>query len=147
MNFDPALLVSDLTRLFVSFLLALPIGYNREQHERSAGIRTFPIVAIASCGLALLSIRFQDSSADSVSRIFQGLVAGIGFIGGGAILKDRGGVTGTATAASIWAVGIAGAAVGVGMYQIGITLAVVNLLTLKFLAPFKTEQEQPGHQE
>jgi putative Mg2+ transporter-C (MgtC) family protein len=132
-------LSTDLMRLLVAFILALPIGYNREKQERSAGIRTFPIVAIASCGLSLLSVRLPDATADSASRVLQGLIAGIGFIGGGAILKERGSVTGTATAASIWNVGVVGAAVGMGMYQIGATLSIVNLLTLKYLAPFKTE--------
>jgi putative Mg2+ transporter-C (MgtC) family protein len=132
-------LPSDLIRLVVAFILALPIGYNREKQEQSAGIRTFPIVAIASCGLSLLSVRLPDATAESASRVLQGLIAGIGFIGGGAILKDRGSVTGTATAASIWNVGVVGAAVGMGMYQIGITLSIVNLLTLKYLAPFKND--------
>jgi putative Mg2+ transporter-C (MgtC) family protein len=130
---------TDLIRLLVAFILALPIGYNREKQERSAGIRTFPIVAIASCGLSLLSMRLPDATAESASRVLQGLIAGIGFIGGGAILKDRGSVTGTATAASIWNVGVVGAAIGMGMYQIGITLSVVNLLTLQFLAPFRND--------
>jgi putative Mg2+ transporter-C (MgtC) family protein len=139
MPFDLNELPTDLIRLMVAFILALPIGYNREKQERSAGIRTFPIVAIASCGLSLLAVRLPDATAESASRVLQGLIAGIGFIGGGAILKDRGGVTGTATAASIWNVGVVGAAVGMGMYQIGITLSIVNLLTLKYLAPFKTD--------
>jgi putative Mg2+ transporter-C (MgtC) family protein len=141
-------LATDLLRLLVAFVLAVPIGLNRERQERSAGVRTFPIVAIASCGLSLLAVRLPDSTADSVTRVLQGLIAGIGFIGGGAILKDRGGVTGTATAASIWNVGVVGAAVGIGMYQIGITLSLVNLLTLKYLGEVKSAktngQEPPA---
>jgi putative Mg2+ transporter-C (MgtC) family protein len=139
MGFELNEFASDLVRLLISFLLAVPIGLNRERQERSAGIRTFPIVAIASCGLALVSVRLPGASAESASRVLQGLIAGIGFIGGGAILKDRAGVTGTATAASIWNVGVVGAAVGLGMYQIGVTLAIVNLLTLKYLAPLKID--------
>ena len=135
-------LSTDLIRLFLAFILALPIGYNRERQERSAGIRTFPIVAIASCGLALVSVRLSGATAESSSRVLQGLIAGIGFIGGGAILKDRGSVTGTATAASIWNVGVVGAAIGLGMYPIGVTLSIVNLLTLKYLAPFKAEAHE-----
>ena len=143
MPFQLDIMGVDFLRLVVAFVLALPIGYNREKQERSAGIRTFPIVAIASCGLSLLAVRLPEANAESASRVLQGLIAGIGFIGGGAILKDRGSVTGTATAASIWNVGVVGAAVGMGMYQIGVTLSIVNLLTLKYLAPFKTDTPSP----
>jgi putative Mg2+ transporter-C (MgtC) family protein len=130
----------DLLNLAVAYLIALPIGWNREQEERSAGIRTFPIVAVASCGLALVGENIPGASGDSYSRILQGLITGIGFIGGGAILRDKGHVQGTATAASVWNVGIAGAAVGFDMYHIGIVLGVINWLTLKLLVPLKKEQ-------
>ena len=123
----------------LAYGLAFPIGWDREREARGAGIRTFPIVAIASCGLALVAAHLPSASADSHSRVIQGLITGIGFIGGGAILTDRGTVVGTATAASVWNVGIAGAAVGFGMYQIAITLAVVNFLTLRLLGPLKSE--------
>ena len=56
-------------------------------------------------------------------------------IGGGAILRDKGGVTGTATAASVWNIGIVGAAVGMGGYHIAVALSLVNFLTLRFLKP------------
>jgi putative Mg2+ transporter-C (MgtC) family protein len=89
--------------------------------------------------LALVAANMPNASADSNSRVIQGLITGIGFIGGGAILKDKGTVVGTATAASVWNIGIAGAAVGFGMYQIAVTLSVVNFLTLRLLAPLKSE--------
>jgi putative Mg2+ transporter-C (MgtC) family protein len=64
-------------------------------------------------------------------------VAGIGFVGGGAILRDKEGVHGTATAASVWSMGIVGACVGMGLCHIGIILAAINFITLKLLVPFK----------
>jgi putative Mg2+ transporter-C (MgtC) family protein len=82
------------------------------------------------------------SSADSYSRILQGLITGIGFIGGGAILKDKEGVTGTATAASIWNIGIVGAAVGLQLYHIAIVMTAINLLTLGILTRVKQQMEQ-----
>lgn len=125
----------DVALLAVTYVLALPIGLNREREERSAGVRTFPIVGIASCGLALVAVRLVHADADSSSRVLQGLVTGIGFVGGGAILKERGGVSGTATAASVWNMGIVGAAVGFGMVHVGIILSLVNFLTLKYMGP------------
>ena len=129
----------DLVQLGIAYLLALPIGWNREREAHSAGIRTFPIVAMASCGLAIVAKSVPGTSPDAFSRVLQGLVTGIGFIGGGAILKDGGGVRGTATAASVWNIGIVGAAAGLGAYDIAIALSLVNYLTLKLLLPLKRE--------
>ena len=118
-------------------MLALPIGWNRERELHTAGIRTFPIVALGSCGLVLVAQAVPGASSSDVSRVLQGLVTGIGFVGGGAILKDKVTVGGTATAASIWSVGIASAAVGLGAYHVAIALSAVAFLTLKLLAPVK----------
>src|SRR5688500_3704922 len=107
MNFDLSVTIRDFLHLALAYGLAVPIGYDREQQTRGAGIRTFPIVAIATCGLALVATHLPNATADSHSRVIQGLITGIGFIGGGAILKERGTVVGTATAASVWNVGIA----------------------------------------
>ncbi len=134
-----ASMANDMFHLLIAYALAFPIGWDREREERSAGIRTFPIVAVGSCGLAMVGTSIAGASPDSYARILQGLVTGIGFIGGGSIMKDRGGVRGTATAASVFNIGIVGAAVGFGMYHIAATLSLVNYLTLKFLLPFKNE--------
>lgn len=123
----------DFGKLAVAFLISFPIGLNREREERSAGVRTFPIVAIASCGLAIVAARLPDATPDTYSRVIQGLITGIGFVGAGAILKEKGGVSGTATAASVWNVGIVGAAVGLEMYHVAVVLALVNFLTLKYM--------------
>ncbi len=130
---------SDILHLGVAYALALPIGWNRERAERTAGVRTFPIVALAACGFVMIGTAIPGSSAESYSRILQGLIVGIGFIGGGAILRDKGGVTGTATAASIWNIGIVGAAVGLDQYVVAVILALINFVTLKFLTPIKHE--------
>jgi putative Mg2+ transporter-C (MgtC) family protein len=146
-TFDLNAALSDSLHLFIAYVLALPIGLDRERSARGAGVRTFPIVAIASCGLALVGMRVPGADADSHSRILQGLITGIGFIGGGAILKDHGTVSGTATAASVWNIGIVGAAVGFGMYPVAVVLSLVNLFTLKFLAPLKEIAKSDSEKE
>lgn len=128
---------NDLLHLGVAYLLAIPIGWNREREDHSAGLRTFPIVATAACGFTMLGAAIPGVTHDSYSRMLQGLITGIGFIGGGAILRDKGGVTGTATAASVWSIGIVGAAVGFGLYHIAVVLALVNWLTLKLPKPYR----------
>src|SRR5664279_172393 len=92
----------DFLRIVCAFVFALPIGWEREHEEHTLGIRTFPLVAMASCGFVLLGVTLDENDPAARSRIIQGLIAGIGFIGGGAILKTNAGVHGTATAASIW---------------------------------------------
>ena len=128
-NFDPQWL--DLLNLGVAYVLAFPIGLDREREEHSAGVRTFPIVAMACCGLTMLA-KSLGGGPDVYSRVLQGLVTGIGFVGGGAILKDRGMVSGTATAASVWSTAIVGAAVGMGAYHIAVGLTVFNFISLVF---------------
>jgi putative Mg2+ transporter-C (MgtC) family protein len=139
--------LSHVIKMGIAYILALPIGWDREQYARSAGIRTFPLVAVASCGLVLVAIRATGGAAAEQSRILQGLITGIGFIGGGAILKTRRTVRGTATAASIWNVGVVGAAVGYELYDVAALLSLFNFVTLRFMRPFKQEPQEPGAEE
>lgn len=133
----PAILWS-LAKIATAYALALPIAWEREANARSAGLRTFPIVAMASCGYILFATEIFVGSPDAQARLVAGLMTGIGFVGGGAILKDRGSVHGTATAASIWNTGAIGAAVAFDRYEIAIVLSVINYASLRFLAPLKS---------
>ncbi len=132
------LLQSDFVKLLLALLFTVPIAYNREQYTKIMGLRTFPLVAIASCSYVLIAQTFLDPSAqDAQARIMQGLMAGIGFIGGGAILKKDDRVLGTASAASIWTTGALGAAVAYGRFDIGIFLAIINFIILRWFTPLK----------
>ena len=128
---------SHLIDLAVAYGLAAPIGWDREQEARSAGIRTFPLVAVAACGFVLIAIRVLGADSMGQARILEGLITGVGFIGGGAILKHAGRASGTATAASLWATGALVAAVGYGLYDIAAILSLVTYLTLRYLVPLK----------
>ena len=108
---------SRLVQLAIAFLLALPIAWDREHKERSAGLRTFTLVAVSTCGFLMAARSSLGPSVDAESRVWQGLLTGIGFIGSGAILKTDGTVHGTATAASIWNTAAVGAAVAYGKYR------------------------------
>jgi len=127
----------DLLHLGIAFALAVPLGWNREREQRGAGLRTFPLVAIGSCAFLLIGRSILDGS-ESHARLLYGLMTGIGFIGGGSILKDRGSVSGTATAASIWNTGAIGAAVAWQRYEIAIALSAANFLLLRFGGTAKT---------
>jgi putative Mg2+ transporter-C (MgtC) family protein len=139
--------LQNLGKLIYAFVLALPVGFYREKEAHSVGVRTFPLVSMASCGYILLAT--TTHSLEAPSRVIQGLVAGIGFIGGGAILKAEGNVVhGTATAASIWTFGVVGASVAQGQYVTALVLALMNLLTLRVLLPFKQKLDMtPGKEK
>jgi putative Mg2+ transporter-C (MgtC) family protein len=123
--------------LLAAYLLALPIGWNREQAERSAGLRTFPLVAVAACGFIQAAETLTADSPEAMARILEGLITGMGFIGGGAILRQKESVRGTATAASLWVTGAIGAAAGLGSYDVAIVLTLVTCLTLWVVSPLK----------
>ncbi len=132
-------IASDLINLGVAYLLALPIGWDRERESHTAGIRTFPIVSVACCGLMIMSSNLPGTSGDSFTRVLQGVVTGIGFVGAGAIMREQGGVHGTATAAAVWAVAIVGSSTGLGNYHVAAALSLVTYLTLRLLKPFKRQ--------
>jgi putative Mg2+ transporter-C (MgtC) family protein len=136
--------LDHLVHLLVAFALALPIGWNRARTERSAGLRTFPLVAMASCGLVQTAISVLGPDAPSHANVLQGIVTGVGFIGAGAIIRQGDITTGNATAASVWVVGIIGAAVGYGYYDIGIILAAANLGALLIRVRVSANSPEPA---
>ncbi|MDQ6706164.1 MAG: MgtC/SapB family protein [Acidobacteriota bacterium] len=136
--FDWPIFWTNLIKVAAAYALAMPVGWDRESEAHSAGLRTFPIVAMASCGYLLL---MPDMTTQS--RVLQGVVTGIGFVGGGAILKSGDAVRGTATAASIWNTGVIGAAIAIERYEIALILSLLNLFTLKALLPLKRKLDEP----
>lgn len=133
--------------LAIAYVLALPIGWNREKNERSAGLRTFPLVAIATCGIVQATETILQGHPEGTARIIEGVMTGMGFIGGGAILKGGGSVRGTATAASLWATGATGAAVGLGAYDVAVMISLFTFLTLWLLTPLKDEGDNQANGE
>ena len=134
--------LADIGKLVLAYTLALPVGWYREKEAHSIGVRTFPLVAMASCGYVLVAVPLGQTDLTAQSRVIQGLVAGSGFIGGGAILKAEGSVHGTATAASIWNTGVLGVAVAQNRFFLALLLAVLNLFALRVLMPLKLRLDQ-----
>jgi putative Mg2+ transporter-C (MgtC) family protein len=119
-------------RLVMAAVLGGAIGIDRELRKKPAGLRTHAMVSLGSSLLTIagLSLSLHDSSA--VSRVLQGLVAGIGFVGGGAILRSKtsGEVEGLTTATSVWVVAAIGIATGLGLWQTALTATVISLVLL-----------------
>lgn len=137
-SIDWSLINNNLIHLGIAYVLALPVALDRESSSRSAGLRTFPLVAVAACGYTLVGFSLLDTSG-AEARVIQGLITGIGFIGGGAIIKSKSGVSGTATAASIWTTGLIGIAAATERYEIAILLSVITFITLRLGSQFKSE--------
>ena len=141
MEIDTTRIVEHLVKLGMAFLLALPIGWNRElANARRLGLRTFPLVALASCGYVLVATAVV--SGDALARILQGLITGVGFLGGGAIVQRGLNVHGTATAAAIWSTAAIGAAVAFARYEIAVCLSLVTFASLYGLTPLKEKVEE-----
>jgi putative Mg2+ transporter-C (MgtC) family protein len=127
-----------LWHLAVATALALPTAWNREQASRSLGLRTFPLVALGSCAYILIGKGFIGADdPDALARIMQGLMTGIGFVGGGAILKSDDRVSGTTSAASIWITGAIGSAVAFEFWALAILLSILNLSLIVILDRLK----------
>ncbi len=136
---DAQSLWGSLGALLTAFVLAIPIAWNRERGRRRMGMRTLPLVAVASCSYVLIGLQISADSPTSLERIIQGLMTGIGFIGGGAILKSKEEVKGASTAAAIWATGAIGAAVALNRLELAVAIALLTFLTFLVLTPVRDQ--------
>ncbi|HVG62290.1 MAG TPA: MgtC/SapB family protein [Hyalangium sp.] len=130
-------LPSMLVRLAAAFALGMPVGWEREHRAFSPGLRTFPLVATGACAFLLIGQHVYPGDARAQAYTFQAVLSGIGFIGGGAIIKSKAGIQGIATAVSIWITAAVGAAVAYGLYWLGATLSLTTLVALQLLKPLK----------
>ncbi|MDA8561837.1 MgtC/SapB family protein [Gammaproteobacteria bacterium] len=113
-------------RVFIALILGCLLGYERERHGISAGIRTYGAICLGSCVFGVLSITITNADP---ARIAAQVATGMGFICGGVIFRDGSRVNGLTTAATIWATAAIGLAVSVGMYLVSIiTTALVYFL-------------------
>ncbi len=131
-----------------ALLLTLPVAVNREAYSSGGGVRTFPLVAIATCSYTLLCIDVIGNE-EAIGKFMAGIVTGIGFIGGGAILKSKedSKVSGLANAASIWNTGAIGMSVAWQRFEIAIIIAVINFLILRIGYNAKKIVKENGHCE
>jgi putative Mg2+ transporter-C (MgtC) family protein len=123
-----------LLNLFGALLLGLMVGYERSYHGRAAGMRTYGLVCMASCALTVIGGYPGHWFGGHVSqylvnsdptRIIQGIVTGIGFLGAGVIMREGFNISGLTTAASIWASSVIGVMVGIGFYLGAMGLALL----------------------
>jgi putative Mg2+ transporter-C (MgtC) family protein len=121
-------------RLIVAMLFGAVIGIQRERAGKPAGLRTHMLVASGAAVFVMAGGEF-GMNPDSVSRVIQGLVTGIGFLGAGAILKleDKQQVEGLTTAAGIWMTAALGVAVGLGRFGLALVATFLAWMTLSLV--------------
>ena len=113
-------------RILLAALLGGLIGWERENHNRDAGVRTYMAVAVGSCAFSIVSNHIPGET----TRIAAQVVSGMGFIGAGVILQVRGRVQGLTTAATLWATAAVGMASAYGMYLLACLTASLIFGTL-----------------
>ncbi|MBW7676560.1 MgtC/SapB family protein [Chryseobacterium chendengshani] len=122
---------NELVLIFISVVLGLFIGAEREYRNKSAGLRTFILVCFGSCLFTILSIKIGIQDPD---RLAANIITGIGFLGAGVIFKGDNKIDGITTATTIWATASIGMAVGSGYVYLSVTGAVLILLILSSLS-------------
>jgi len=129
--------------LLGAMLLGLLVGYERSYHGRAAGMRTYGLVCMASAALTVIvgypgywyggHVEAIVATADP-TRVIQGIVTGVGFLGAGVIMKEGFSISGLTTAASIWASSAIGILIGIGFYAAGILLAVLSAVSMMWIS-------------
>jgi putative Mg2+ transporter-C (MgtC) family protein len=122
--------LDTLGRLLLAAGLGAILGAEREMRQRAAGFRTNTLIALGSAAFTLISIQLANADGGDPTRIPSQIVTGIGFLGGGAILRGQGDIRGLTTAATVWVNAAIGMAAGAGFYALAITATLVTLFVL-----------------
>ena len=139
-------IVPHLVALVAAYALAFPIGWNCEQEERSAGLRTSPLVAVATCGFIQAAELITITSPEAMTKIRRRFDNRHGLHRRGAIRRRESSVKGTATAASLWITGAIGVAVGLGSNDVALMLSIATIVTfwVRFAKPITNEHSGPN---
>ncbi len=125
------LFTDDVIKLLISLLIGAVIGAEREYRSKAAGFRTVILVTVGSCLFTILSIQLGDGN--NQARIAANIVTGIGFLGAGAIYRDKISIRGLTTATTIWISAALGMAIGCGQYHLTfLVTGIVMLVLLSF---------------
>jgi putative Mg2+ transporter-C (MgtC) family protein len=144
-DLSPVAAVQLAVRLLIAGVLGGVLGWERSQAGKAAGMRTHILVAVGSA--AFIAVPQQAGvNADGISRVLQGLIAGIGFLGAGCIIRreDDGQVKGLTTAAGIWLTAAVGMAAGIGRETTAVLSALLALGILSLEGPIHRLMDKPG---
>lgn len=139
-------------RIGLAAVLGMVVGYERKIADKPLGSRTMALIAAGAAGFTLMGVEiasqveFRHGLQLDPTRVLSYIITGVGFLGAGAILQTKRGITGMTTAASIWASAGVGAACGLGLFVIAFVLfgVVFAMLWIPWLGAFKNDTSEPG---
>jgi putative Mg2+ transporter-C (MgtC) family protein len=135
-----------LLRLVAAGFIGGLIGFERRAHHKAIGIAGMTMIAIGSATFMLLAKQLSQSDPAAISRTLQGLLSGIGFLGGAVIFKSGHDVRGVKAAAAVWITGAIGLAIGTSYWWLGITVGAVTFLVMfvsdSFPDPVREEKQE-----
>ena len=120
----------DILKTFLSLAVGFLLGFEREQKDKAAGLRTISIICLGSTLFTILSYKMGMGASEDSTRIASYVVSGIGFLGAGVIFKDGFSINGLTTASIIWAAAAIGMAIGFGEFFIALAFLVATLFTI-----------------
>jgi putative Mg2+ transporter-C (MgtC) family protein len=133
---------SMLARMVAALLLGGLVGFEREREGKQAGLRTHMLVCLGSCLFTMAGLRLAADltvlgATIDPSRVLQGIIGGVGFLGAGTLIREGVTVKGLTTAATIWAMGGVGVASGLGYWILAVAAAVLVLVVLEVIGRFE----------
>jgi putative Mg2+ transporter-C (MgtC) family protein len=137
MDYDLALVA----RILIAAACGAAVGWEREWRRKPAGLRTYMLVTVGSAAFTASAVRLGDVNFwIDPTRVIQGIVGGIGFLGAGAIIQGRGSVEGLTTAAGLWVMGAVGVACGLAYYDVALTATLLSVVIVGVIGLFETRK-------
>ena len=134
----------DVLSIILAVVLGAAIGLEREIKGKAAGLRTNVLISLGAAVFTIISIQMGAGHEGSITRIAAGIVTGVGFLGAGAIIQDRGGIHGLTTAATIWMVASIGMACGAKLYLLAVISTLIAIVVLIGLGQLEKPLERFG---
>ncbi|MHC4666262.1 MAG: MgtC/SapB family protein [Planctomycetota bacterium] len=134
----------DVYSIILAVVFGAAIGLEREISGKAAGLRTNVLICLGAAVFTIISRQMATGTNTAVTRIAAQVVTGVGFLGAGAIIVDRGGVHGLTTAATIWLVASIGVACGAGYYDLAVISTFLAIVVLLGLAQLEKPLERYG---
>jgi putative Mg2+ transporter-C (MgtC) family protein len=136
--------LTDILAVVMAAILGGVIGVEREFRRKAAGLRTNVLICVGAAVFTIISRKMGGAGEQSITRIAAQVVTGVGFLGAGAIVRDRAGVLGLTTAATIWLVASIGMACGAGFFKLALASTVLAILVLIGLSKLETAIKKWG---
>ncbi len=122
--------LADILAVVLAVVLGAVVGIERELKQKAAGLRTNVLICVGAAVFTIISKKMGAEDNQSITRIAAQIVTGVGFLGAGAIIRDRAGVLGLTTATTIWLVASIGMACGAGYYKLALATTVIVISVL-----------------